>query len=223
MTSPFLYFAGTRLSGAELCAARLDGHVVELGEGWIPADAVETAALRAASLEGLLGATLAATHLSAAWVHGALPEPPARHTVQRAVAYRVHQVIDRRRIYRDLRVHPDDLMLLGGVQVTDPVRTLADCARTPDDAHTIAARLLADADPGLVGRAAEWLDAHGPLPRKRSALALLAGLAARTMAADREAPRKENGETATPVEAAATLVEGRGDGRDDVVTGSTTW
>ena len=43
MTGPFLYFPHDRLSPAELSAARLDGHVVELGEGYIPADAVETA------------------------------------------------------------------------------------------------------------------------------------------------------------------------------------
>ena len=178
MTSPFLYFAGERLSAAELCAARLDGHLVELGEGWIPADAVETAALRAASLRGLVGTTLAATHLSAAWVHGAAPEPPARHTLQRAVARRLHQVIDRRVVYRDLRVDPDDLQRIGGVLVTDPVRTLADCARVIDDVHATAARLLADLDPALPSRAAQWLVAHGPLPHKRSALAFLRGLAA---------------------------------------------
>ncbi|MFS0733069.1 hypothetical protein ABC304_13880 [Microbacterium sp. 1P10UB] len=210
MTSPFLYFAGARLSGPELCAARLDGHVVELGEGWIPADAVETTALRAASLQGLLGDTLAATHLSAAWVHGALAEPPARHTVQRAVARRIHQVIDRRLIYRDLRVSPDDVMLLGGVKVTDPVRTLADCARTPDDAHTIAARLMADADPGLVGRATAWLEAHGPLPRKRSALALLAGLEARAQAVEVDMMRKGGGDgVASAVDATASVEEVR--------------
>jgi len=32
MSSPFLYFADERLSPAELSAARLDGHLVDLGE-----------------------------------------------------------------------------------------------------------------------------------------------------------------------------------------------
>ena len=50
MSSPFLYFADERLSPAELSAARLDGHLVELGEAYIPADAVETRGLRAGSL-----------------------------------------------------------------------------------------------------------------------------------------------------------------------------
>lgn len=173
MPSPFLYFANERLSPAELSAARLDGHLVELGEAYIPADAVETRALRAGSLSGLLGDSLAATHLSAAWIHGALHEPPARHTVQRAVARRLHHVIGRRLQYRDLRVDPDDLTTIGGVLVTLPERTLTDLSRVPDDEYAAAARMLADAVPGLAARSIVWLESHGALPHKRSALAFL--------------------------------------------------
>ncbi len=179
MASPFLYFAGERLSTAELSAARLDGHLVELGEAYIPADAVETRELRAGSLGALLGDTLAATHLSAAWVHGALAEPPARHTVQRAVPRRLHHVLGRRLIYRDLQVDPHDLVRIGGVWVTVPVRTLADLSRIGDDAHVRAATLMVDAAPALAGEAVAWLENHGALPAKRSALALLRSLAAR--------------------------------------------
>ncbi|GAA3208907.1 hypothetical protein [Microbacterium terregens] len=179
MSSPFLYFADERLSQAELSAARLDGHLVELGDAYIPADAVETRELRAGSLRGILGETLAATHLSAAWVHGALHAPPARHTVQRAVSRRLHQVIGRRLLYRDLSVDPSDMMRISGVWVTDPVRTLADLSRIADDEYAQAARLLADSVPGLAAGAMAWLASHGALPNKRSALAFLRGLAAR--------------------------------------------
>ena len=179
MTSPFLYFADERLAPAELSAARLDGHLVELGEAYIPADAVETRELRAGSLRSLLGDTLAATHLSAAWIHGALAEPPARHTVQRAVGRRLHHVMGRRLHYRDLRVDPLDLIGISGVQVTRPARTLADLARVGDDEHARAATLMADAAPSLTAHAITWLEAHGALPNKRAALALLRRLAAR--------------------------------------------
>jgi hypothetical protein len=178
MPSPFLYFAGERLSPAELSAARLDGHLVELGEAYIPADAVETRELRAGSLRELLGDTLAATHLSAAWVHGALGEPPVRHTVQRAVPRRLHQVIGRRLVYRDLSVDPADLTTIGGVSVTVPVRTLADLSRVTDADHVRAARLMADAMPGLPARGIGWLQTHGALPNKRAALVFLRQLAA---------------------------------------------
>lgn len=179
MTSPFLYFPGDRLSSAELSAARLDGDVVELGEAYIPADAVETRALRAGSLGGLLGDTLAATHLSAAWIHGALDEPPARHTVQRAVSRRLHHVVGRRVVYRDPAVPPEDLWIVGGVFVTSPQRTLADLARVPDDEYTDAARRFADVAPDLALDALAWFDDHGPVPHKRPAVAFLRGLVAR--------------------------------------------
>lgn len=179
MPSPFLYFAGDRLSEAELSAARLDGHVVELGEGYIPADAVETRELRAGSLTELVGSSLAATHLSAAWIYGALPSAPARHTVQRAVPRRLHTIIDRRLRYRDLQVAERDLLRIGGVWVTTPERTLADLSRVRDDEHARAAVLLADSDPTLAESALRWLDCAGALPHKRSAHAFLRGLAAR--------------------------------------------
>ncbi|HWM15089.1 MAG TPA: hypothetical protein VNP97_00715, partial [Microbacterium sp.] len=92
-------------------------------------------------------------------------------------------VLGRRLHYRDLPVDPVDLVKIGGVWVTRPVRTLADLSRVADDAHVHAAMLLADAVPGLVTEASSWLRTHGALPNKRSALAFLADLAA--MEADR--------------------------------------
>jgi len=173
MGSPFLYFAGDRLGPAELTAACLDGHLVDLGEGYIPADAVETAALRAASLGELLGADLAATHLSAAWIHGAIPEPPSRHTVQRAASRRLHHVLGRRIVYRDLQVDPDDLIRIGGVWVTSPPRTLADLARISDAPYEAAALAMAGAMPVARDAAIAWLCEHGPLPGKARALGML--------------------------------------------------
>ncbi|WP_203579448.1 hypothetical protein [Microbacterium hibisci] len=175
MASPFLYFAGDRLSRAELTAACLDGDLVALDDAYMPADAIETPALRAGSLAPIVGETLAATHLSAAWVHGALPAPPARHTVQRAVPRRLSVVPDRRLVYRDLEVGQADLQRVGGVLVTTPARTLADLARVGDADHTTALRLLADADPDAVARAIAALEA-GALPHKRAALVLLRSL-----------------------------------------------
>jgi len=173
MASPFLYFADDRLSMAELSAARLDGDVVELGDAFIPADAVETRGLRAGSLAGVLGDTLAATHLTAAWVHGALPDPPARHTVQRGVTRRLHRVPDRRLVYRDLAVDPADLVRLGGVWVTTPARTLADLSRVDDPAHARAAHLMVEADPAAAEEAIAWLEEHRLLPRRQAGLAAL--------------------------------------------------
>lgn len=177
MASPFLYHAHDRLSLTELCAARLDGDVVELGDAFMPADAVETAALRAGSLRRLLGDQLAATHLTAAWVHGALAHPPGRHTVQRSVSRRISAGFDRRVVYRDTAVPPGDLLRLGGVAVTTPPRTLVDLARVPDAEHADAARELAAQHPGLTTSALAHIARSRPFPRKRAAVALLERLA----------------------------------------------
>ena len=175
MSSPFLYFAGGRLSAAELTSARLDGDVVEVGEGFMPADAVETFDLRAGSLAPLLGDTLAATHLSAAWVHGVLDEPPTRHAVQRITARRLSPAIDLRVRYRDMRLPDRDVMVLCGAAVTTPTRTLADLVRSRDAADREAAERMAATRPELIGAALAWLADCGPLHDKRAAAAWLRG------------------------------------------------
>lgn len=179
----FLYFAHDRLSPAELSAARLDGHLVEVGEGYMPADAVETAAMRAASLRPLLQpggrSVLAAVLLSAAWVHGAIPEPPARHCIQRAVDRRIRARAGPRAVFRDVPVPDDDLLVLGGVLVTTPARTLGDLARTEtpagDPAVTDAIDVLA-AGPGAARDAIIRLALAPALPGKRTALTRLRAL-----------------------------------------------
>ncbi|WP_417562568.1 hypothetical protein [Microbacterium sp.] len=173
MISPFLYFADERLSAAELSAACLDGHLVELGEGYVPADAVETTALRAGSIAPLLSDTLAATHLSAAWVHGALPHPPGRHRAHRIVGPRPHHIVNRRVAYHDHPVPPSDVLRIGGVWVTTPGRTLADLVRDPTDAHLHAARLMIATGAAQAALGVSWLEQSGPVHNKRPALALL--------------------------------------------------
>lgn len=173
---PFLFSAGDRLSTAELTAARLDGDLIELGEAFMPADAVETRELRAGSLRTLAGDTLALTRSSAAWVHGAIPEPPGRHAVQRRTARRIAAVIDGRLEYRDVLIPAADLTVISGVAVTTPVRTLVDlvrdlCARGGADPSAVEA--VCAWQPSLVSDAVEWLERAGPVHFKRPALARL--------------------------------------------------
>jgi hypothetical protein len=177
MASPFLYFAGERLSLAELSAARLDGHLIEVDAAYMPADTVETSAARAASLAPLLRDLLGATHLSAAWVHGVIADPPVRHTVQRAVPHRIHGVIHRRLHYRDRYLPERDLQRIGGVLVTTPARTVADLARVGDSAHRIALNGFAR-NQAAVREGIAWLEQAGTVPHKVRALELLRSLSA---------------------------------------------
>lgn len=177
---PFLYYAGDRLSTAELTAARLDGDLIEIGEAFMPADAVETRELRAGALRALAGETVALTRLSAAWVHGAVPEPPVRHCVQRRTDRRIATVIDARLDYRDLRLPPADVMMISGVAVTTPVRTLVDLVRDlvgRTDGDPSAVEAMCAWQPGLAVAAVAWLERSGPVHFKRPALAYLRGRA----------------------------------------------
>jgi hypothetical protein len=122
---------------AELCAARLDGELVAIDEGFLVADLPLGPPERAAALRSMLPPPAVADRLTAAWVHGALRDPPRLHSAS----------IDRRRRIRPpstprLRCHevllgPEDAALLGGTAVTTPVRTLIDLARSDGGADVL--------------------------------------------------------------------------------------
>lgn len=127
----YVYLPGDRLSLPELCAARLDGDVVELGESFIPADRVETAHLRAAALAPLRGDRddLALAGASAAWVHGAGSEPPAVHDLQLTEGRRRRRPpMPRTRIHEGA-LPDEDVVRLGDILVVTPERTLLDLIR----------------------------------------------------------------------------------------------
>lgn len=183
---PFLYFSDDGLSLAELTAARLDGDLVDVGEAYMPADAVETPALRAASLGRLVPTTVALTRASAAWVHGAVGAPPVRHSVQRLAGVRIH-VHEPRLQYRDGPVPRDHVVVIGGVAVTSPARTLADLTRDLCGGD-VAAESLVEAmtswHPALVATTSSWLQKAPPMHFKRAALVYLRARAARAEAQD---------------------------------------
>lgn len=178
MVSPFLFFVDERLSLAELSAACLDGLLVPLGEGFMPADAAETAWMRARSLSPLLGERWAAIRRSAAWIHGVIDQEPSPHHVQRSGSTRARSRSASRAVFHEVRLDPADVREMAGVHVSSAGRTLADLARSDDDIDVAVARAWASADPAT-GRAAEsWLKRHPRFPRARRAVEVL------TVAAD---------------------------------------
>jgi hypothetical protein len=170
MVSPFLYFPGERLSLAELTAACLDGVLVAIGAGYMPADAAETGWMRARSLAPLTGPRLALVRRSAGWVHGGVLVEPSPHHLQRSGERRVRVTHDVRVIYHDVRLDPSDTMEVAGLAVATPTRALADLARLdePPLAHTWAC-----SDPDLAERARAWIRERPRIPYGRRALDLL--------------------------------------------------
>lgn len=173
MASTLVYVPGIRLSVAELSAARLDGDVVCVDAVYVPADAAETPELRAQALSGLVGDVLAVTRLAAAWVYGAVDEPPARVCVHRAVPRRIAHVVDRRLDYRDSLLDPAHVRAIGGVRVTTPARTLGDLVRDRDPMSSCAARQLIAHGDVTAREGVSLLRAAGPVPGKRVALRIL--------------------------------------------------
>lgn len=167
--SPFLFFADERLSLAELTAACLDGCLVALGEGFVPADAVETPWMRARSLSPLLGGRWAAVRASAAWIHGQVPLEPTCHHAQRVGAARRGVRPTARAHFHDVRLEGADIVSIAGVHVSTPTRTLVDLARSAEPSEVQIATAWAREDPGMAAAAREWLATHPRFPYGRRA------------------------------------------------------
>lgn len=178
----FLYLPGERLDITELCAARLDGHVFEIGEGYIPADLVESPATRAAAVASLIPTDTAASGPTAAWIHGAGDAPPARHHVRRAVDRRIRPAIASRVILHDTALAAGEFVILAGTPVMTPRRTMIDLALGlhRDESLRRWMLLLAEVDPRLVEDAAAALDTMIRVPGKRAGRAALERIAVRT-------------------------------------------
>lgn len=177
----FLYVPGERLSQAELCAARLDGDVVELGDVYTPADLVESTVTRAHGIEiHRQGHTdLAFVGPSAAWIHGAGDQSPNHHHLQRTTAKRARVNSSLRTTMHGSMLPSGDVMTIGSILVATPERALLDLARWSDrdPAHTKWAVALHGVFPhaleGLQARVGELRGQPGYRAARRT-LALLA-------------------------------------------------
>ena len=178
MHPALLYFPHRRLSPAELSAARLDGHLVEVGEGFMPADTVEGACARAASLAPLGPAGAAVMGPSAAWVHGAGDRPPAHHHILRAGPRRLREPAEPRVLLHEITAAPDAVEPLGEVPVTTALRTMCDLVwmsrRHPEFIDW--ARMLGELRPGLAEQALATVEAWPRRPGRTQALTALRAL-----------------------------------------------
>ncbi|MCS3842556.1 type IV toxin-antitoxin system AbiEi family antitoxin [Microbacterium sp. AK031] len=180
MDPSLFYRPGALLSQQELGAARLDGLLVEVGEGYMPADLPEDAGARAAAVSPILSPGYAASGPTAAWVHGVGDTPPARHHTQRAVDHRPRISQRSDVIAHEGRVPPSDLVVIGVIPVTTPLRTLTDLVLTSGRYHECAVWMseMAAAFPSLVPQVQTLLAARSRMPGKRAAMSVVAELLA---------------------------------------------
>lgn len=126
---------------AELCAARIDGELIAIDDGWVPVDEPDLPSLRAVVVALRVPRALIIERRSAAWVHGALDAPPA--IAQFCVPHheRIAVISDHRTQVREVTLGDGDLVDYGGVRCTSASRTAFDLLRDPSavDGDTVAA------------------------------------------------------------------------------------
>lgn len=117
------------LSIAELCAARIDGELMPIGDGWAPVDEPDLPSLRAAAIAVRAPRALVIERRSAAWVHGALDAPPvlAQFCVPRTA--RVAVISVPRLVMREVAIEADEIIEFTFARCTTAVRTAFDLLR----------------------------------------------------------------------------------------------
>ncbi len=161
---------------AELCAARLDGELVAIDDGWAPVDEPDLPGFRAAVTALRAPRSLIIERLSAAWVHGALVAPPPVAQFCVPLSSRIAVISDHRATVREVRIDDDEITWFGDIRCTSVVRTGFDLLRDPvlgdDVAVPVVAAMLA---PQVLLEVAlrERLDAATRMPHKTAALARL--------------------------------------------------
>lgn len=156
---------------AELRAAVLAGELVPVGSCWASVAEAQTPSLRAeAWAVDVPDRRLVACGCSAAWIWGGRSRAPVPAEAAAPLGVRVADVPTVR--VRQVRIAPEDTVVLDGVRVTTPVRTVVDLLRTTGDLDPDAV----DAVRGLVAVGATdadtvrgALDALGTVPMVRQA------------------------------------------------------
>lgn len=120
----------------ELQAARLDGDIYAIGDGFASIDEFEQAHHRALSLSALARPRFIAERATAAWVHGAAFSPP--DVVQFCVSHsaRVRIQVSPRVQLREVVITPHEVVNFGDISVTTPLRTAIDLLRAEGDFGT---------------------------------------------------------------------------------------
>jgi hypothetical protein len=164
------------LPPAELRAAELDGELFAIDGCWSPIDEPDRRSQRALALAVQLPARVILEQRSAAWVWGLLEAPPREHDLCTAIGARVRTGAGWPAA-REVVIDDSETVVISGIRVTTPLRTVIDLARFGDSFdEQLVRRLLAFGGVSV----SDCLDALGRrrnLPGKRLAVERLGALA----------------------------------------------
>lgn len=131
------------LPEAELRAALLDGELFALGSGYCPVDEIAGRVHRALTLTASMPPKLIAERRTAAWILGAQESPPSPLELCAAISERSNPTYLRDTVVREVVIEEGELMTIGGLRLTTPLRTALDLARFEQAFGEPERRLLA--------------------------------------------------------------------------------
>ena len=183
---PVLYFPGAPFSWAELQAMAADGVLARLSQrAYLPPGAASTPQLRARAAACAIPLPIrqrvVAGRMTAAWIYGCAGEPD-RIALLVDANRRVSSLRATRGCsFHEVRLGPFDVVSLGGLMVSSPLRTAVDIALHVESERALPALEALSAAPGLNVRLRLLIRAVEATPRvpyKKAALAKLAALLA---------------------------------------------
>ncbi len=176
-----LYSPGALFSWPELQAMALDGVLTQLYQrGYLPPGTRPTPRLRARAASLLISPAIrtrvVAGRMTAAWIYGCATEPD-RLALLVDTKRRISSLRSARGCtFHEVRLGPFDVVSLGGLLVSSPLRTAVDIALHVDAERAVPAlrALLANPDLGLQPRLLlRAVEASPRLPYKKEALVKL--------------------------------------------------
>lgn len=167
-----LVLSTSDLPHPELLAARLDGELFGVGWGYCPVDEIVGPYHLAFLLTRGLPNRLIPEQLSAAWIWGALHVPPEQPQFCVRLDARVGHPTSGALQVREVVLEDSELVDLGELSVTSPLRTAVDLARFSvrwtSDERLVVSRLMTIGGFDRVDIEA-YLDTRHKLPAKRLA------------------------------------------------------
>lgn len=163
----------------ELMAARMDGELYAVGDGFAPIDEFEQAHHRALSLSVMSRPRLIAERMTAAWVHGARHRPPRVPEFCVSHSARVRARPSTPHSPREVVIADDEIVTFGAVSVTSPLRTAIDLLRGErpfDHDHARAVRLLLESGQFSLENCRSAIAGRHRLAGKKRALERLSAL-----------------------------------------------
>jgi hypothetical protein len=164
---------------AELSAARLDGELFSVDDAYSPIDLPDGPTERARSVAPYCQGRLMAEQNTAAWIWGARTSPPRYHELCASLGARARPAFPLRTLVREVVIDTSEFVVIAGIPVTTPLRTIVDLVRFGDEFDDEAARVVSSLL--VIGRLSiedcrVELERRHNLPNKKRARVRLASL-----------------------------------------------